>query len=752
MHRLKIEAGHMRTNFPGWPNWKFALIFVFLLALGLRLAVFLQSRGVSQVELPVLDSRYYLEAGRAIALEEGLGARPYFMSPGYIWLSTIFSWLSASPQRRIVLFQIFIDSLTCVLVLLLAYRFFGLLAGVAAGLLLALNGYQILSATRILPETGATFLMAVFFFLFLRAEEKPGFKSLFLTGAALGLLALFRSNSILIFPFLGLALWFARGDSTFKTVAARFSLGLLGAAVVILPITLQNFVVGKDRILISSSGGVNFYTGNITEGDGRFISLNQLPLSPGSFDDDPTGDRFEKSIQRYAEKQKGRALKPSEVSAFWMGLAFEEISRAPLAWLKLFLRKIFLFFNAFEIPQVDNLYFMSRYLSILDGPLAHISRILWPLGLFGFLVLLFSSKRPAGLLLVFIGYALSVIFFFVTARHRLPALPLVAGLAGFAVAYLYELLQFWDIRRILTGYTLFAACAVFTNLNPVLGERWISAGGEQKKSWFGVDAGYLDFASQHNNMAALLLEKGDALGAGRECRRGLALKPQHSTLLFNLARSLLAQGKLAEAKGAAEQSLRFSPNNDIVAAFLGDLYYKTGDLVGALRLLEVAVRLSPSNAGAWNTLGPTLYKLGDSEGALAALKRAESLSPGWLQPRYNRGILLNRLGRGVEAAALFDSLQQGDPNNREVALALAEALTGTKRFEEAEQLLNGWLEKMPNDVGGLLLKAELFLKQDSPRKARPLVLQVLAAYPKNSRALELLQTCERLEKKGRLSP
>src|SRR3990172_4776334 len=103
----------MRTDFSGRPNWKFTLIFVFLLALGLRLAVFLQSRGVSQVETPVLDSRYYLEAGRAIALEEGL-AGPYFMSPGYIWLSTIFSWLTASPQRAIVVFQIFIDSFTCV--------------------------------------------------------------------------------------------------------------------------------------------------------------------------------------------------------------------------------------------------------------------------------------------------------------------------------------------------------------------------------------------------------------------------------------------------------------------------------------------------------------------------------------------------------------------------------------------------------------------------------------------------------------
>ena len=726
------------------------MAFVFLLAFGLRLAVFFQSQGLPQVETPVLDSRYYLEAGRTIASGEGLGARPYFMSPGYIWFSAFFDWLFEKPQRAIVLFQIFIDGLTCVLAGLLSFRLFGLVAGLVAGGILALNGYLILSATRILPETVAAFLLIALAFAFLRAQEKPAFKPLFSTGVILGLLALFRSNSILILPFLGLALWLSRENSNFKTVAARFSLCLLGVAAALLPVTLRNIVIGKDAVLISSSGGVNFYLGNVSEGDGRFISLNQLPLAPGSFDDDPTGDGFEKSIQAYAEKQEGKALKPSEVSSFWTRLAWKEISKNPMAWVKLLFRKIFLFFNAFEIPQVDNLYFLGRYLPLLDTPLAHISRMFWPLALFGLLVLLFSPRRRTGLLLIFIGYALSVIFFFVTARHRLPVMPLAACFAGFAVGYLYGLLQFWNMRRILVGFSLFAACALFTNLTPVLGQR--SASTKEKQSWFGVSDEYLDFASQHNNMAALLLERGDALGAERESQQGLALKPYHSTLSYNLARSLEAQGKLPEAKTAAEQSLRNSPNNAAVAALLGDLYYKTGDFAGARQTLEVALRLSPSLAGAWNTLGPTLYQLGDTEGALSALQRAEALAPGWFQPRYNRGILLKRLGRYVEAAVLLDSLCRSNPENREAALALAEALIGAKRFIEVGQLLDNLLTKNPNDVGGLLLSAELRLKQKKPKEARLLILRALAVNPKHSRALELLQTCDKMEKKGRVPP
>lgn len=745
---LETDRGQAGGTSNPAPFWKFGLALIFLLALGIRLAVFFQSQGVPQVETPVLDSRYYLEAGRAVASGEGLGARPFFMSPGYIGFSAFFNYLFGHPQRAIFLFQIVLDSIACILAALLARGLFGSLAGLIAGFFLALNGFQILSTTRILPETAAAFLLAALAFVFLRAEAKLRFGAFFLSGALLGLLALFRSNSLLILPFMGLALWLARNEASFKTVALRFLYCLVGAAVVVLPVTLRNLIVGRDAVLITSSGGVNFYLGNAKEGDGRFISLNQLPLSPGSFDDDPTGNRFERSIQAFAESREQKALRPSQVSGFWMHLALKDISENPLAWFKLLLRKTLLFFNAFEIPQVDNLYFLSRYIPVLKNPLVNVSRILWPLALFGFLVLLFSHQRPSGLLMIFIGYALSVIFFFVTARHRLPAVPIAAGFAGFGVSYLIELLRSWNARRLLGSFGLLIACAAFTNLNPAVGQR-STAVPAQKASWFGVDDEYLDFASQHNNMAALLLERGDAAAAERECRQGLTLKPYHATLLYNLARSLEAQRRLPEAKVAAEQSLRNSPNNAAVAAFLGGLYYQTGDLAGARQALEVALRLSPSNADTWNTLGATLFKLGDTTAAFAALQRAEALAPGWLQPRYNRGIMLNRLGRFSEAAALLDSLQRGGFDNREVELALAEAWAGERRFEEASRLLNGRLAKNPNDVGSLLSLAELHLKQGKPKEARVLILRVLAANPKNSRALELLQACEKIERQGR---
>jgi Flp pilus assembly protein TadD len=492
--------------------------------------------------------------------------------------------------------------------------------------------------------------------------------------------------------------------------AKRSALLAFGSAITIAPVTLRNLITGSDAVLISSSGGVNFYLGNARESDGRFISLNQLPLAPGRFDDDPSRGRFERSIHSYAEEKTGRGLRPSEVSSFWAELARREIGSDFWGWIKLLTRKGFLFFNAYEIPQIDNLYFLSGYLPVLKGPLSMVSRMLWPLALFGFLALLFRKGEPKTPPWIFSGYALSVILFFVTARHRLPVVPIAAGLAGFGAAYFVGIFRERHPRRLFFAL-LFAGCFLFSNLNPALGQRPV-IGRQIDREWFGIDEDYLDFASQHNNMAATLLEKGSRAEAERECREGLKLKPYHPTLLYNLGRALELKGDLAGAKQAMEQSLAVAPENPVVSAHLGEINYKFNDFAGARKALESALKAAPQMANAWNSLGPARFRLGDTVGALAALVRAEELAPNWTQPRYNRGIMLIRSKRHEEAAALFDSLWQLEPENRPVLSAYTESLVGL-----AERHLSGG-EK------GL---------------ARAAALRVLSLNPNQRRAREILE-------------
>ena len=94
---------------------------------------------------------------------------------------------------------------------------------------------------------------------------------------ALGLSAIARPNVLLFGP--AIVVWLA-------IVHRREALRALiyvacvttGCLLVILPITIRNYVVGKDVALIATQGGVNFYIGNNPQADGRTAIV---PGTPG---------------------------------------------------------------------------------------------------------------------------------------------------------------------------------------------------------------------------------------------------------------------------------------------------------------------------------------------------------------------------------------------------------------------------------------------------------------------------------------
>jgi tetratricopeptide (TPR) repeat protein len=648
---------------------------IFLIALALRLAAVAAASGDPLLGTPGLDARFYLEAGRALAAGAEAAPRPFFMSPGYTGLVAAFSLAFEDPGRAIVAAQALLDALACVLAALAGGRLFGPFAGAAAGGLLALHGPLILAATRILPESAAAFLVAALLLALPRPEAGAARGRSLLAGLLLGLLALLRSNALLAAPFVAAGLLPPPGDGRWRTAAARAGLLLAGAAAGVAPAAIYNAAVAGDRVLLAGSGGVNFYLGNAPEGDGRFVSLNNLKLAPGRFFDDPTGGRFERTVHAFAEERAGRRLRPSEASAVWFRMALGRIAEAPLAWARLILRKAYLFANAFEVPQTDNLYFAARSAPLPGRALAETTRIIWPLGFAGLVLALGSGPRPRPAIFFLAGFALSVVVFFVSGRHRLPVAPAMAVFAGLACARLAEAVRGGAARRRLLAPALAAGAALACNLNPSLGSASGSGG------LLAVPEEYLGFASQHNNLAARLLEAGRPAEAAEEARRGLALAPGHPVLHYNLARALAAEGDAAGAVAALERGLALYPGNPEAGALLGELRARTGDLPGARAALEQAIRSDAGHARSWSALGPVRYEQGDREGGVAALREAIRLAPGRADTRVNLALMLARMGRPEEAAAelrraleidpgdararrLLDSLPRGAPSVR----------------------------------------------------------------------------------------
>lgn len=636
---------------------------VFLLALCLRAAVLWQGAGHPLIEVPLLDARFYLESGQALAAGAAWPDRPFFMSPGYQALVALFARVRPQPVPWIGLFQAFLDALTCAAGTLLAVRLGGLAAGLVAGIALALNGPLILASTRLLPETVTAFLLVALAIVLVRAGRSPRRRWWPLAGLLLGLGSLLRGNVLLLLPALLLLLILREWRAGSPTRAAgRSALLVAGVAAALLPVVLHNVIRGGEPVLLTTNGGVNFYLGNARGGDGRFVSLNQLPLAPGFFDDDPAGGGFERTTHAYAELRAGRSLSASEASGFWWREGGREIAAAPGRWAWLLARKVFLAVNGFELPQVENLEFAARDLPVLRGVPTLLPRLLWPLGLLGIVLLACRgvTADAAWVVWLFAAYMGSVVLFFVTARHRVPVVPLLGVLAGCAVVELVRRLRTAP-RRTLPAVLLLLGLLVFCNLGPGLG-----AGGP----WLGVPADYRDFASQHNNLATALLERGDAAGAEAEARRGLESNPEDPSLWFNLAVAQARRGDGEAAQASIRRSLERHPADAAAWTFLGELLLEARDPASARGALEEALRLDPDAALAWLAMGVARTGLDDVAGAERAYRRAIDLRPDWGDPRARLIRLLDRNRRHADAVTEARRFLEVLPADPEAAAAL----------------------------------------------------------------------------------
>jgi len=715
------------------------LALVFLIALTLRGTAWFQALSSVPLGQSVLDARFYAEAGAAIVSGDGL-ARPYFMSPAYTWFVALHLWLFGPDPAWVTATQCVLDSITCVFTAVAAARALGRFAGLSAGLFLALHGTQIFFCLRMLPATLGTFVASLLLLAWIRVETRPRDSEMFVGGMLLGIQALIRANILVFLPLLAGLLWWRSRGGTARLVARRIALLVGGVIVVVLPITVRNIVVGGDVVLLTSNGGVNFYIGNAAGGDGRFVPLNSLPLAPGSFSD----LQFEQSVHSYVERAQDKPLMPSQVSAYWVEQSVEWILAHPGEWFVLLLRKAAFFINAFEIPQVDNLYFMSRYVPVLDGPLVHMSRVLWGLGLCGLLWLLRRRPLPLVPLLYFAGFLVSTLLFFVTARYRLPLLPVLAMGAGFALQQFRDLFRMGGGRALAGPALALAICSALTNVNPRLfaGSPHAHASDARARTLFAADPEFLGFAEQHNNMAARWRQVGDGASAERELRAGLRLSPGDPDMHFNLGRVLEERGDHAGARQAYAFSYKTQPENADAARLLGRMMFILGEHEAALPVLEASLRLTPDHPETWNTLAGVRSKLGDLPGVLEAFERASELAPDWTSARYNVARTLVRLGRPQEALASLAALHQSDTENAAFAFAYAEALVESESPAPAGPILDEYLQRYPQDFNALLLMARVECSQGSPGKAKALADRAGALRPEDPRLETLLEEIE----------
>ena len=380
-------------------------------------------------DIPLLDSRVYDRIAREIAAGDLLaGSEAFSLGPLYVYFLALFRWLGADGQGVIYAVQQLLGLATIAGVALIAKRCFGPRAGIAAAVLIGFYGATGMLELKLMGSALATFLGVASLVLLLRAHQQRWILGAGLAGFLLGAASLARPNTLLFAPLaIGWWLWArperAPLDSDARSSRIRFVGGLVlgvGVLLAIAPATLRNHAVTGEWTLISSQAGITFYHGNNPMAYGLFSTAGTIKANPIS---QPADQR------RIAERDAGRPLSQSEVSGYWFGVGLAHLTSDPGRAVGLIGRKLGFWLASAEVP-VDYSLPAERALT----PTLWLTSV--PFGMI--LALAFLGLRSPGwrapprvlLYLFILANLASTLVFYFASRYRVPAVPILAVLAG----------------------------------------------------------------------------------------------------------------------------------------------------------------------------------------------------------------------------------------------------------------------------------------------------------------------------------
>jgi tetratricopeptide (TPR) repeat protein len=414
-----------------------------------------------------------------------------------------------------------------------------------------------------------------------------------------------RENGIIALPVI--LVWLAlRFRSRTPGARARWAV-LLASGVVLatLPVGLRNLHVGGQFHVTTWNSGPMFYIGNNARADGLHHTFR---FGRGDVRQE------EQDAWSLAEQEAGRALSSREVSIFWWRQTWSEIREDPVRWLDLLRRKTLLLLSAVEIADSEDQGAMASRSTVLAllSPLGF--GVLLPVAMLGVVCSWDERRRLWPLHALALGYAGTVVMFFVFARYRSPLLPILMLFAAAAIAGPMPVLLRNRRWRLLGTAGALAAIALVIAYRPLL------AAGDPRPSMRAL---------HHYNVGFQLIQRGDYEGGERQIREALRIEPVANSLLAHywLAESLRRQGRIDEARPHSADALRLGPGFAPAQLLAGEIAAEGQDWRRAIQHYRAAVRLDPELARAYLRRAEAQRALGWRRAALRSYRRYLELRP-----------------------------------------------------------------------------------------------------------------------------
>ena len=315
---------------------------LFLGGLGLRLAYWFELRASDLRVLlfsESLDSYlYHRWAERIAGGDLMLGDELFTLSPMYSYLLAPIYKLGGSDMFAALLVQLLFGAVGILIMYAAGSLVFNRFVGILAAGFTAFYGQYLLTEGLILAVAFVPFLTAVFILWTAWALERGRPALLLVSGLIFGALFSLRPQYfpvVLFLPLFGLLLpfiWqrFIRRNEgqgrDWNRILLMLASGAVGAALMVAPFAARNLAATGKPVLLTISGGVNFYIGNNPSATGLLrtpqgITATQKGMFDG-FAKAAGAEEYDENCSRYY---------------FRKGLAY--IAQEPAEWLGLMVKK-----------------------------------------------------------------------------------------------------------------------------------------------------------------------------------------------------------------------------------------------------------------------------------------------------------------------------------------------------------------------------------------------------------------------------
>jgi tetratricopeptide (TPR) repeat protein len=688
-------------------------VVVFISAMAVRLVYMIQISDSPFFEMHQIDALWHHIWAGTIAEGNIIGDEAFFRAPLYpYFLGIIYSIFGDGPfAPRII--QSLLGSLSAVIVYLTARDIINRRAGLIAGFTAVLYSLLIYFDNELLITSLFTFLMLLSFHVVRKTTANSSRLRYLTIGLLIGLTALARPTVLIILPAVMLYLFVANYRAVAKKSGRLVDIVIMlaGMLALILPITIRNYALSGDPVMISYQGGVNFWIGNNAEADGKTAG------APGHFKAvNEYQDNVKYSSERVAEMRTGRELTPSEISSYWFEQAFQWIGNNPVEFIELSLKKLYYLWNAYEIESNRDIYTLRSDSWLLKtllwhGPPGFPFGLLAPLAMIGLYIAFRSGDSRLHLLAgTLLSYQLVLILFFVTARFRVPTLPFLIVLAALATDYILAKLK--QPRRLIVPAVVFIGVAVISSTT-LFGIRpddrsrsnQAVASAFLRQNMLDSATYYIERAIEENpedpNALAFLgnlrERKNDYDGAAVAYGHAIEHNP-HDAYLFNrLAYSLFKIEQYDHARNAVDSSLALDSTILSSYTILSNLLSLEGKSERALDILYRGYRVDSSNSAYLNNLAVRLRDHSRFEEAIDVLERALTINPEHLSARVNLANLYFQSGNLEQAEKHYLTALNQDPDQPQANLNLAQLYLRSGRTSEAVELIRGVLKNDPDN-------------------------------------------------------